>query len=236
MEWIPAPIEDLREFTALTVRKILMDLPAFRVEKPGFQKVFPSGTPAKELQFPEVGVDFRTVTPTGHVGNFTPQVLTPDGLVARLAFQQDQAGRTISIAPYTAWTTYMLGVVDEIPFDLFTWYGDPDAKDKQRRTIPLLLPLVEDWDISRRAGAGASASVFGTLVMYGTSSPDSKRLLKTEAAKVYNAVRSNGDKFTEAGIKSFQLDPPTYSYCRPDDGNGLLLEAQMKFSGLVKLH
>jgi hypothetical protein len=236
VEWIPAPIEDLREFTARTVRKVLMDLPEFRTSMPGFQKAFPSGTLVKELQFPVVGVDFRTVTLTGHSGAFTPQVLTPDGLVARVAFDADQQGRTVTVDPYTSWTTYMVAVVDEVPFDLFTWYGDPDAKDKQKRTIPLLVPIVEDWQVNRYAGRGETANVVGTLLLYGTATPDSQRILKVESAKVYNAVRANGDKFTMAGIKSFLVDPPTYSFCRPEEGNGVLMEAQMRFSGLVKLH
>lgn len=236
MEWIPAPVEDLNEFTARTVRKVLMDLPEFRLDMPGFQKVFPAGTPAKVLQFPKVGVDFRSVTLSGQNGAFHPEVLTPDGLVARLAFDSDQAGRTITVEPYVSWTTYMVGVVDEVPFDLFTWYGDPDAQDKQKRTMPLLVPLVDDWQVNRFSGRGETANVYGTLVMYGTTTPDAQRELKVEAAKVYNACRANGDKFVAAGIKSFLLDPPTYGFCRPEEGNGSLLEAQMRFSGLVKLH
>ena len=236
MEWIPAPIEDLREFTALTVRKVLMDLPAFQTTQAGFSTTFAPGMNTKELQFPQVGVDFRTVTVHGNVGNFVPQVLTPDGLVARLAFDTDQSGRTVTVDPYTTWSTYMVGVVDDIPFDLFTWYGDPNATEKQKRTIPLLIPLIEGWSISRLSGRGELASVWGTLLVYGTSSPNARRLLKTEAAKVYNAIRANGDQFTAAGIKSFLVEPPTYAFCRPEQGNGLMLEAQMSFTGLVKLH
>ena len=232
MEWIPAPIEDLKEFTALTVRRVLMDLPEFQQAKSSFQKA----VTGKELQFPEVGVDFRTVVLHGHTGKFMPQALSAEGLVARVNFEQQQTGQTITVDAYTAWTTYFVGIVDEIPFDLFTYYGDPLAGEKQKRTIPILVPLVENWNINRMAGRGETANVSGTLVMYGTSSPGSKKVLKEEAGKVYNAIRNHGDKFTQAGIKSFLVEPPTYATCTPEEGNGRLLEAQMRFSGLVKLH
>ena len=236
MEWIPAPAEDLEEYVTRTFRKVLIDLPAFAVPCAGFSAPFTALASGKEIIFPQVGVDFRTVTSAGFTGAApTPLVLTPEGLVAKLVYPTDQTG-TITIPAYSSWSTYCVGVVSDLTFDLFTWFGDPAAKDKQQRTIPLLIPTIDGWDMKRLTGRGEQATIMGTVVMYGTANTSALRTLKTEAGKAYNAIRNNAVLFTAAGLTHLQIDPPTYSFVAPSEGKGLMYEAQMKFSTLVLLH
>jgi len=222
------PIDDLDSSIAEATKKALMDLPEFLKDQPEFMD-YTNGD--RKLVFPVVGVDFRTVAPTGHTGTFHPEVLTPNGIAANLVFADAQAGE-ITVPAYKSFTTYFVATVDDLPFELFTWAGDPKADQKHEREIPISIPVVQGYNVHRTAGRGEYLKIHGYFTVYGGSKQGGITAVKAETAKLYHAIRSHTDKFTSQGLTQLLIDPPQFSTFAKD---AVLYEGVIKFTCVARI-
>lgn len=222
------PGQDLAVEVAKRVKTTLMECAELQVSMPGFSIDL---TGKKELQFPEVGVDFRTVNITGHSGDYHPQVYSPDGLVAKLLFNQAQAG-TVTVGGYTRYSSFVVGRVEDLSFDLFTYFGDPNAAKKQVRHVPIVVPVLDMTRTIKRRFAGDCevAEVKGSICIYGGTDQGSLATVKLEAAKLYRWMRAYRFRFSQNGLTSMQFELPKYEVYQDK-----LYEASIEFSCVVTL-
>lgn len=222
--------DDIAESVAQAMKSVLIDLEEFRITNPGFTKDIVSGTGS--ISFPKIGVDFRNLAITGNTGSYYPEVLVPEGIVARLVFSTPQPATTITVPDYVSYTTFFVGVLDDLPFDFFTYLGDPLAGSKQVPTIPIGMPVVEDFRVTRFGARGEEATIYGHFCVYGGASRGNKAVVKKETAKLYNALRNNLSAFSAQGITKLLVKPPVYKTYTEDAS---IHEGAIKFTCVVRL-
>ena len=223
------PATDIEAAVAAATKRALMNLSDFFISEPGFSGVAgPDGC----LDFPHVGVDWRTVSVIGISQPGLPIVITPNGLVARYKVVPADVGKPLSVADYKRYSTYMLASIDDIPTDLFTWFGDVSQGDKVQRTIPIMVPLIRDAIVVRQSGRGETASVIGYLCVYAGAAQGGTSTVKSETAKFYNSIKANANLFTAQGMTQLLIDPPKYSTYSKDS---VLYEGMIPFSCVVRL-
>lgn len=222
------PIDDLDTSIAQATKKALMDLPEFQKDQPEFTALVDG---QNRLIFPVVGVDFRTVAPTGHSGSYHPEVLTPNGIVSRLLFSEPQTGE-ITIPAHKSFSTYFVGAVDDLPFELFTWAGDVNASEKQEREIPIGIPVIQGFNVVRTAGRGEYLKIHGYFTVYGGAKQGGISSVKAETAKLYYAIRNHPEKFTQQGLTQMLIDPPQYSTFTKE---AVLYEGVVKFNCVARI-
>jgi len=221
------PASDIEGSVAAATKLALMNLPQFQIAMPAF-----TATPVNNiLKFPNVGVDFRTVQVQGTAVPFVPKVFTPDGMVAELAFTQPQTA-PVTVEPYTRYSTYFLGSVDDLPFDLYAFAGDVNAANKQIRTVPIAMPVIKDYKVQRYSGRGETVRIYGYFCLYGGAAQGGLQVVKTESGKLYAAIRGNLQNFTQSGITQLVIDPPKFSVYQKDT---VLYEGSMSFSCVVRI-
>lgn len=220
------PAYDLEASFGKAMREVFRDVSAFKVNKPSF--TVDAG--ATSIVFPEVGVDWRSVTYTGNTETGKIVVFAPEGLVARIDFVHPQP--EITVEPYIRFSTYVVSDPREVSFDIMKYYGNPLDANQQDRTIPVAVTMLTNFDIQRRAAYGESAEVYGTLCVYSSAATGGLQTLKTEAKKFYEAQKTSRPAFGVLGIKNLWLDPPRYMYY---EEQGACNECQMDFSALIQI-
>jgi hypothetical protein len=221
------PVDDIATSVAESFKRVLISLPEFTQDKPGF--VAPANS-LKELVFPEVGVDFRTVTISGHTGSYYPQVLTPHGITAKLVFDTFQ-DNDITVDPYKAFTSYAVGSIDDLPFDVGTWAGAPET-DKSSGDIPIIIPVLQDYQITRNSGRGEHLYLMGYFTVYGGANQGGISKVKAETAKLYHAIRNNTGKFTAEGFTQLLIDPPQF---RTFSDQTVMYEGSIRYGCVVRI-
>ena len=221
------PAADIEGSVAAATKIALMNLPQFQIAMPGF-----TAAPVNNiLRFPMVGVDFRSVSLAGTSAPFNPQVFTPDSMVAQLVFTQPQSA-PVTVEPYTRYSTYFVGSVEDLPFDLYVFAGDADAANKQIRTVPIAMPVIKDYKVQRYAGRGETVRIYGYFCLYGGAAQGGLSVVKSESGKLYSAIRGNLSNFTQGGITQLLIDPPKFSVYEKD---AILYEGSMGFSCVVRI-
>ena len=224
------PAEDVADSVAYAMKSVLVDMPEFRKQAPGFTATLAAGDTV--ISFPEVGVDFRTVTPTGIIGTWAPEVLVPEGVVARIRTTDPQPAGTVTIPTYDEYTTFFVGQVDDLPFDWFSYLGDPLSGVKQARTIPLGMAVVDTFRVARYAGRGEEARITGYFCIYAGASQGGRATVKTECGKLIRKLRGNQHIFGSVGIQNLLVRPPMYGIYAAD---AAITEGAIQFSCTVRL-
>jgi hypothetical protein len=221
------PVIDLQGTTARIIRAALMECAELIVPMSGFSTDL---TNKQDMSFPEVGVDWRSVVVTGHTGNYTPQVFTPEGLAANIHFASQQTGM-INIGSYSRFSSYPVAVVEDLTFDLFTYFGDPKATSKVVRHIPLIVPIMNpNFQLTRYGANSEVAGISGNLCVYGGTSQGGITTVKLETAKVYRFMRTYRWLFSQMGLTQLQVDLPTFSTYQ-----STLYEGSIPFSCTVNI-
>ncbi|MCK7507725.1 MAG: hypothetical protein MZV70_29205 [Desulfobacterales bacterium] len=221
------PAYDLEASFGKAVRSVFRDSTLFQVDMPSFTVA----AGATSITFPEVGVDWRTVTLTGNTSAPRIVVFAPEGLVARMEFTAPQTN-AITVSAYKRFTTYFVGDPRDVSFELMKYYGNPLSGTQQARHIPLAVTMITHVEMTRRAAFGEAAEVFGTLCVYGDADAGGLEVLKAEVKKIYEQARVLRPGFGTAGIKNFILDPPTYAYYQEV---GAVNEARFDFISSIQI-
>jgi len=220
--------EDFASQIAYQIKAILLECPELIIAMPGFTQDM---TGANILQFPEIGVLWNTVTLTGNVGNYTPQVFTTDGLTARLNFATTQTG-AVTVNNYSRASSYILANINDLQTNLFTYFGDPNIGSKMVNHVPVVVPLVnrDKTKLVRYAAGCEVVQVHGVIAIYGGSDQGSIQNVKLEAAKFYRFVRAYKFLFSQKGLTQAQFEMPDYSIYKDS-----LYEAAIPFTAMVTL-
>lgn len=216
------PHDDVQSYVARAFRLALIDCSELVIPCSGFTQQL---TGAAELQFPEIGVDWRSVNITGISGDWHPVTFIPSGMTATAHFATPQTG-DVTVSDYKRLSTYPVGKVDDLTFDLFTYFGDPDASLKKERKIPIAIPCVDLPNTVRRFASGCEmVELSGSLVIYAGASQGSIANLRAEAAKIHRYLRANRTRFTQQGLVALQVELPRYQTYK-----NTLYEAEIPFS------
>lgn len=224
------PPTDLESSVAGAIKTALMDLDAFHIDAPGFSVIVDAEA---SILFPFVGVDFRTVAAIGCDSSPTPEVFTDKGMTAKLYFGMDDRGKTVEIQDYQRFSTYMVGNIDDLGFDLFTWVGDAVGSSKIQRDVPLLIPVITDTLLVRQSARGEYVHVHGYLCVYGGASQGGLAKVKSETAKLYLTIKDNANLFTEQGMTRMLIEPPKFNTYTKDS---VLFEGTVPFSCVVRIN
>lgn len=221
--------EDLEQSIAAISKAALMDLTDLHIQETGFT-THPDGRGF--IQFPHVGVDWRSVTTTGNTEAVYPEVFTETGMVARLVFQPADHATDITIGNYSRFSTYIVGSIDDLPFDLFTWVGDPAGSDKVERSIPIMVPVLRDTHLVRQSARGEYVNAYGYFCIYGGAKQGGISKVKAETAKLYAAIKNNPHNFTSRGMTQMLVEPPKFNTYTKD---AALYEGTIPYSCVIRI-
>lgn len=223
------PADDLDSSIAAATKRALMDLSNLHIPCPGFTD---TSDGSGYLNFPDIGVDFRTVTVSGNTMPLYPQVFTDSGMVARMRVDPADVGNPLTVSAYSRYSTYIVGNLDDLPFDLFTWVGDPAGADKRERSVPIMIPVIRDSFLVRQSARGEYVRTHGYFCIYGGANQGGISNVKSETSKLYRAIKTHGNLFTTNGLTQMLVEPPKYQTYTKDS---VLYEGVIPFSCMARI-
>ncbi len=222
------PPEDIHSNVCRAIRAVMADASVFRISEAATTINVDPAT--NTFVFPQVGIDFRSVIVHGNSHPFTISVNTPNGLSADLIFAGHEPA-ALTLDPYVRWSTYFVGDLSDVQYDIFTYFGDTELQAKRQVNVPMCVPFVEEVMTQFQAGQGETAYIRGSIVMLGNTASGGLRTIKAETGKLFHAARKNASLFTEKGMKGIRLHPPMYSTYSDLGG---LYESVTPFSAYIR--